>query len=79
MNTFPNPSKVNFKQISELLNNNAVKQSDFQLFLREVIKQQFNMAKGAIPVGDKTRPLSSCTAKELADFIQISFIKKLGT
>jgi UvrD-like helicase C-terminal domain len=78
---FPNASKVTVEKITELLNEKTHTQLALRFYLRDVIKYQLNIVKGAIPVadGDKLKALSVCTAKELAEYIRISLIKKNGT
>ena len=78
---FPNASEVTVKKIAELLNDKTHTQPALRFYFRDVIKCQLNIAKGAIPVGDgdKTKALSSCSAKELAEYIRSSLIKKNGT
>lgn len=76
---FPNPSTIEFKEISELLIDLTVRRSDLQVYLREVIKLQLNLLKGSMSIDGKTKNFSKCTAKELAEFIKNGLIKKYGT
>lgn len=78
---FPSASKVTVEKITELLNDETHTQLALRFYFRDVIKYQLNIEKGAIPVkdGDKPKALSSCSAKELAEYIRISLIKKNGT
>ena len=78
---FPDASKVTHKKIMELLNEKTHSQPELRYYFRDVIKVQLNIAKGAIPVSDSDKPkaLSSCSAKELAEYIRNGLIKKYGT
>lgn len=78
---FPDASKVTVEKITGLLNDKTHTQLALSFYFRDVIKYQLNIVKGSIPVegGDKPRALSACTAKELAEYIRISLIKKNGT
>lgn len=78
---FPDASVVTVEKITELLNDKTHTQLALRFYFRDVIKYQLNIVKGSIPVegGDKPRALSACTAKELAEYIRISLIKKNGT